>query len=508
MRNYPSHADVVIVGSGPVGAAYARAILEDAPDATVVVLERGPLIAEPAGMNVRNLPAADRPGPQRASEGHQAEELAAFTTGGDEPLLRARPGTALVRLSPQGASEQDGMPAAVVSTNVGGMGAHWTCATPAPGGSEVIGFIPPEELAPDFATSARYLGRTQEGYEPGPESAYVIERLSARFDAGREPDRRVQPMPLACRPRAGEGPVWAGADFVFGPLVGDDPPPGFSLFPDTLVRRVVVEDGRATGVDATDLTDGSAIRIAARVVVVAADALRTPQVLWASGVRPDALGRYLNDQPQVVSGVSLDLPPAERSAGSGEEDSRDTLTGVLWVPFHDATGFPFHGQIMQMDASPIRIGEDAFDDPRPRVGIGIFTTKDARYEDRVWFDDEVDQDGMPRIHIDYALSEADLERFDRARRQVVEIARLLGDEFPGGGPRVLPAGTSLHYQGTTRIGEDPATSVADSSSRVWGVENLYVGGNGVIPTETACNPTYTSVALAVRGARRIVRSLA
>ena len=178
------------------------------------------------------------------------------------------------------------------------------------------------------------------------------------------------------------------------------------------------------------------------------------------------------------------------------------LAGVAWVPFVDGL-HPFHGQVMQLDASPIDLGVE--DPSGVVVGLGWFCAKEIRAEDRLEFDDsELDSFGLPAIRIRYRLTDRDQAQVQAAMAQQRRAAEALGGFIPRGEPRLLPAGTSLHYQGTVRMGEaDDGTSVCDPASAVWGVSGLYVGGNGVIPTATACNPTLTSVALAVRAARVI-----
>jgi choline dehydrogenase-like flavoprotein len=272
------------------------------------------------------------------------------------------------------------------------------------------------------------------------------------------------------------------------------------------VTRVIVEDGRAAGVAVRDLRSGETHEVRARFVVVAADALRTPQVLWASGIRPPALGRTLNDQTQVVYAARLrdvEAPAEDQVAASGALSEQ---SGVSWVPFTDDK--PFHGQIMQLDASPVPLADDDPIVPGSIVGLGLFCAKDLQREDRVAFDDDThDSYGMPAMRIHYRLTERDHEVLDRARQEIVRLGKAVGEPLDER-PFVLPPGASLHYQGTTRMGEtDDGESVCSPDSQVWQVPGLFVAGNGVIPTATACNPTLTAVALAVRGARKIAEEL-
>jgi pyranose oxidase len=281
--------------------------------------------------------------------------------------------------------------------------------------------------------------------------------------------------------------------------------PRFELFDESLVTRVLVEDGAAAGVEVQDRRTGESSHVAARYVVVGADALRTPQLLWASGIRPAALGRYLNDQAQVVFASRLrdvtreDAPHTANGALSEQ-------SGVAWVPYTDDA--PFHGQIMQLDASPVPLAEDDPVVPGSIVGLGLFCAKDLQWEDRVAFDDGTrDSYGMPAMRIHYRLTERDHDVLERAKQEIVRLGKAVGEPLDER-PFVLPPGASLHYQGTTRMGEtDDGESVCSPDSEVWQVPGLFVAGNGVIPTPTACNPTLTAVALAVRGARRIARCI-
>lgn len=501
-RQYPASVDVAIVGSGPTGAAYARVISERAPALTVAMFEVGPTVSDPPGAHVKNIAEpAERTRAQVASEGPGERGTKVASPGAAKAGVRgARPGTFLLDDGYVFEGE-DGLPVAAMSSNVGGMAAHWTGACPWPNESERIGFLPDmDEL---LAEAERLLGVTRDAFDSAPFGEIVRERLAAAVDDGRTDATKVQRMPLAVHRRDDGRLVWSGSDVVLGDVTRANP--AFSLFDESLVTSVVLADGRAAGVVVRDLRSGEEQEIAARAVVVAADALRTPQLLWASGVRPPALGRYLNDQAQVVFASRLrDVAPLGADAPA---TGLAEYSGVSWVPFTDAV--PFHGQIMQLDASPIALAEDDPVVPGSIVGLGLFCAKDLQADDRVEFDDaHVDGYGMPAPRIHYTLTARDHEVIERARAEITRLAEAVGDPV-GDRPFTLPLGSSLHYQGSTRMGAaDDGESVCDTDGQVWGVAGLFVAGNGVIPTATACNPTLTSVALAVRGARAIAASLA
>jgi len=341
------------------------------------------------------------------------------------------------------------------------------------------------------------------------------EEFSAELPEGYGPGT----LPVAGDPQPDGTMRWAGADVVLGPLIDAAAPESarFELHDLTLVRRVEVEDGRATGVTVEDLRTRETRFVPADLVVVAADAFRSPQLLWASGIRPQALGHYLSEHPVVISTVAVDAESIGRFATEDDLDAEiarrslnpvDPVAAVNRIPFSEPD-HPFSLQVMYAENPPFPLPE-THPDAGNRwgyVNMGYGMRKQPRFEDAVTFDDdEADYRGFPNMTIEYALTETEEREIaaatERLRRAGTAIGRFIAE------PRLLPNGSSLHYMGTTRIGpEDDGTSVADPWSRVWGVEGLVVGGNGTIPTANTVNPTLMSVAVAVRGARKAAEAL-
>jgi len=125
---------------------------------------------------------------------------------------------------------------------------------------------------------------------------------------------------------------------------------------------------------------------------------------------------------------------------------------------------------------------------------------------------------MPQPRFEFELSMKDRENAGKMMAHMVKVASELGGYMPGSEPQFLNPGLPLHIGGTTRMGagtdasvaagtEVRTTTVVDSESKMWDVENLYLGGNGLHPFGNAGNPTLTSVAMAIRASDAIVKYL-
>jgi choline dehydrogenase-like flavoprotein len=499
--------DVLIIGSGPVGAAYARMIYDALPEVKIMMIDLGPKVSDKVGQHVKNI--TDPKALEKAqvlSQGPKkepypmisvAERAMAAQKGDIKPEYLARAGTHLVTDNVDDLKKSD-MPAASLSSNLGGMGIHWTCACPRPGNEEKIPFIPEDELEAAFVKAEELLYVTQNAFPTTEESKNILRVLNEALGKDHSLNRHAQPMPLACKTDEVGNRYWSGPDVILEDIIIDS---NFELRSETICKRLVHNDGIITHAEIEHLSTGIKETVQAKVVIATCDALRTPQLLWASGIRLKALGHYLNEHPFIFTFVELNPKSEVRN-----QRSADPVVGVFWVPF-DAPNHPFHGQIMHMDMSPMKT---TVDEPGKHiVGLGWGCVKQLSFDDQIIFSEtEKDYFDMPKMSFRYKFSEEDLIAIEAAKKFQSKVAALFGKEIKDGQQTLMPAGSSLHYEGTTRMGtEDDGASVCDTYSKVWGYDNLYVGGNGVIPMATTSNPTLTSVAMAVRSAEKIISIL-
>lgn len=496
-------ADVVVVGAGLMGAGVVARIRTLAPRARIVMVDAGRPIGTRAFQHLHDSTEEDVRAEYLVRVSPGVQGLYVGPDGGpaiEGNALDARPGMYELRKFGMAA---DDVPRAALGWNAGGMGVHWTAATPRPWGGEVFDDLSGHPFAQDLATAEELLRVHPDPFGRNEVGDRVSRVLGNRFAPVSAPGRGYQPMPMAVGPASAghEGPLPRSGPNVLLPRMLEPAGPDFEVLTSTTVQQVVHDGNRARGVRIRR-PDGSEQVLVASAVVVAADVVRTPQLLFASQIRPPALGTNLNEHAFLTSQVLVDLP----RLGLDLQDvplprSGEWAIGSYWLP-HSGPEQPFHGQIMDK----VFLDEDG-DRLAYSVGLSWYVPTQLRAENRIEFDEtEVDAAGLPRPRVTFSLSARDQELVEQARQSVAGAASELGPFDLATDSALLPAGSSLHYTGTTRSGTaDDGDSVCDTEGRVWGFANLFLAGGSVVPTAVVGNSTLTGMVTAVRAARAVSR---
>jgi choline dehydrogenase-like flavoprotein len=331
------------------------------------------------------------------------------------------------------------------------------------------------------------------------------------------------------------------------------------------VTRLFERDGGGS-VDSVEiaLPAGAAARARAQHFVVAAGGIETPRLLLNSNsVRPagigndhDMVGRYLSTHPKanmaslilnkrvstshplftdkplhgglVRYGVGLSasaqrehrllnhyvqlLPFLEYQANSLFE--RIKGSSVLDAPLIDRTPLirgivPGIG-LLAFEAIG-RMGK--FQRRARKFILRAFLDQFPNPDNRVRLSQHNDAFGAPKADVKWTWTKNDREsviQFFRLMAADVEKRRIGRIDYSGlertdDWPLI---GIHSHFLGTTRMGEDPRTSVTTRDCRVHGSDNLYVAGPSLFPVYGYANPVYTIGALSLRLADHLKEKLA
>lgn len=291
---------------------------------------------------------------------------------------------------------------------------------------------------------------------------------------------------------------------------------GARVYAGAEVTKVVVRDGRATGVVAR--TASGHFAVGARAVVLCGGALGTPELLLRQGLA--------NSSGEV--GRNLSIHPACWVGARFEEEVRG-WEGVMQSWHVDE--WRDRGVFLEATFTPLPFGAHWLPGAGPafmervadfaRVGVVGVMFSDKTSRGRVSL-------RSGRLHVGYQLSDEDARgvRFGIARAVDILFAAGATEAYPQiGGLAVVGPGErgviengrfrtsdlrleGFHPMGTARMGADPATAVVSPTGETHDVRGLWVADASVFPTSLGVNPMITIIATARRIARGLAAQLA
>ena len=277
-------------------------------------------------------------------------------------------------------------------------------------------------------------------------------------------------------------------------------------------------DGRARSVIYFD-PDGQEKEIFARVIVVAGNAVETPRLLLLSKSRlfPGGLanssglvGKYFTEHLSVFAdGLFSERLDPWRGVPTGgiiqdfyATNARNDFARGWTISVENENQWPLATarSVPGWGAEHKARVKEIFGH---KVGLATDGEQLPDERNRVRLDPIVkDIYGLPVPLLINNHWKNDLAMIDAMSSKLREILEAAGAKEVSVG-QCIP-GSSSHYLGTCRMGNNPKSSVVDPWGRTHDVPNLFIGDGSVFVTVGAANPALTISALAARAATGII----
>lgn len=253
------------------------------------------------------------------------------------------------------------------------------------------------------------------------------------------------------------------------------------------------------------------VAVAAKIFVLALGGIENPRMLLVSdiGNEYDQVGRYFMDHPKGASGLIEGYRPMDLTDSAFFDNTNRTSFALRlsdsFQKKHTLLNSHIYLEALSNREPMSLIASKIFSASRvsPVAIVRNYLEQAPDPANRITLGSARDTFGNPRAKVEWRVGKLDkktiktfheLLQTELPRLKIGELKSPLiekPDEF-------AITQDASHHMGTTRMGDDPKTSVVDADSRVHSIDNLYVAGSSVFPTGGAGGPVATIAALSLR----------
>ena len=248
-------------------------------------------------------------------------------------------------------------------------------------------------------------------------------------------------------------------------------------------------------------------RIGASAVIVACGPLGSTKLLCNStspafphglGNNDGVLGRYLHDHPREWWTFTIDRPLSLLAPAAYltrlPYDSSPPLLATSWTL----------GTASTRDRIRSRFGLKADTFGVQVIGTMVPSESCVASASKT----KKDEFGLPALDVCIRYSDEEVDNVVRCRQHLMDVLGAAGFRAtPGEVVPTLYPGTIAHYGGSVRMHADRRYGVVDAWNRIFDAQNVLVCDASCFTTAAEKNPTLTAMAIATRAATRLASDL-